>query len=598
MASLGLVFALAAPFLRADAPVDGTYKLSVVSGNSEFTFWLIKLETKNGNPGATVVEGVQLGQGSTVKSVAVDGKQIRLVLKTGGGDSVAEGRLPTMDQKTILGSMDISGRLYPATLTLTELTKLEPKVVRTELSVPPIKKAAALTAKVQALMIKAQRGKDADEKAKLFKEAAEANREAQAELPKLHQEILDKYASNPAVFESALSILRGATKSDLPVERVRLVTEKASNTAAAYGRRWQLDFGAQIADTLSSQKKYGEVALVVASNVEKLLGPQDSADMQSRVLKALATAQRNSGKTDAAQATAARLAKVENLLDREYLTKVPPFKGEAFAGRKTKSQRVVTMELFTGAQCPPCVAADVAFDVLQKTYKPSELVLIQYHMHIPGPDPMTNPSSEARWDYYRKTFPNQIRGTPSTLFNGKPDAAGGGGMAQAEGKYKQYQSIIDPLLETEAGAKITGSAVKEGDKLDIKVEVIDVSKPGDELRLRLILVEETIRYVGGNKLRFHHQVVRDLPGGPDGFALKDKSSKHAASVDLAELRKTLTRYLDDYGANKRPFPSSDRPLDFRNLRVIALVQDDATREILQAAQLEIMGQREAATAAK
>ena len=53
------------------------------------------------------------------------------------------------------------------------------------------------------------------------------------------------------------------------------------------------------------------------------------------------------------------------------------------------------MELFTGAQCPPCVAADVAFDVLEKTYKPADLVLIQYHLHIPGPDPLTNAASEA-----------------------------------------------------------------------------------------------------------------------------------------------------------------------------------------------------------
>jgi hypothetical protein len=122
-----------------------------------------------------------------------------------------------------------------------------------------------------------------------------------------------------------------------------------------------------------------------------------------------------------------------------------PFKPAKFAGRKAKSERTVIMELFTGAQCPPCVAADVAFDGLDQTYKPTDVILLQYHMHIPGPDPMTNPDTVARFGYYR-----ELRDTPSTLFNGKPKAGGGGALGMAEKKYKAYRDIIDPLLEEPA----------------------------------------------------------------------------------------------------------------------------------------------------
>jgi len=38
-------------------------------------------------------------------------------------------------------------------------------------------------------------------------------------------------------------------------------------------------------------------------------------------------------------------------------------------------------------QCPPCVAADLAFEGLGKTYKTSEVVLLQYHLHIPRRTP-------------------------------------------------------------------------------------------------------------------------------------------------------------------------------------------------------------------
>jgi hypothetical protein len=238
------------------------------------------------------------------------------------------------------------------------------------------------------------------------------------------------------------------------------------------------------------------------------------------------------------------------------------------------------MELFTGAQCPKCVAADVAFDALQKSYKPTELVLIQYHLHIPGPDPLTNAETEARAKYYA------ANSTPTTLFNGKKLAGGGGGMANAESKFKQYSTIIDPLLEKATDVKVTGMAHRNGDKVEVAVEVAGAD--GEDLKLRLLVVEEAIKYVGGNNLRFHHQVVRAMPGGVDGVAIKDKTFKNSVTVDLVNVRKELTAYLDDY-AKERPFPKPQRPMDLKSLRVIALVQNDKTKEIVQALQIELEG---------
>ena len=56
---------------------------------------------------------------------------------------------------------------------------------------------------------------------------------------------------------------------------------------------------------------------------------------------------------------------------RARADKVPFIAVKPFAGRKGKSDRAVLVELFTGAQCPPCVAADMAFDALPQTYKPT-----------------------------------------------------------------------------------------------------------------------------------------------------------------------------------------------------------------------------------
>ena len=49
------------------------------------------------------------------------------------------------------------------------------------------------------------------------------------------------------------------------------------------------------------------------------------------------------------------------------------------------------------------------------------------------------------------------------------------------------------------------------------------------------------------------------------------------------------KYLDEYAKNERPFPYVVRPLEMKDLKVIALVQNDKTREIVQAVQIEVEG---------
>jgi hypothetical protein len=303
-----------------------------------------------------------------------------------------------------------------------------------------------------------------------------------------------------------------------------------------------------------------------------------------RILNSLLTTLKKTGKTDEAAAVAARIKKLDRVLDEEYRAKVPPFKPEQYAGRTTKSRRVVVMELFTGTQCGPCVAADVAFTALAQTYKPTELVLLQYHVHIPGPDPLASAETQKRWDFYANAHPDHVVGTPTTLFNGKPGAGSGGGLSQSKAKYDQYRKIIDPLLDTEQEVQLSATASRRGNTITIGAEVRGLKDAGSNKKLRFLLVEESVRYAARNGLRFHHNVIRAFPGGVEGFALREKDAKQTASVDLDELRKTLKTHLDDQ-AKQREFPDPDRPLDLEQLKVIALVQDDKTSEILQAVEV-------------
>jgi len=591
---LGLLLApTAAP--AATQPKAGTYEVTSLTPAGGTVFCLVKITPKGDGVEAEFVTSHPGIRGMSLKGATLDGDVLHVAFKGGpGGDTTFEGRVPAAGAEKILGSFESGGRMTAGQMTVTDKTELTQATAVVRGTPPePMQKANTLNTRVLQLRQRAAQAKAADEKAKLTQEAADANKEAQAETPKLYREVLDKHADSLAAMAAAQNLIRQAGKDKIDATQVRGWAAAMLKVAQTYGKRYENDVTVQVAELLIPQAAYTDLALEYAQRAEKTLTAKDSPDQQARVLGLLVSAMKKAGKAADAGAAEARLAKVEAEMDREYLATMPPFKPTAFEGRKGQGDRVAVMELFTGAQCPPCVAADLAFDGLQKTYKHNDVVLIQYHMHIPGADPMTNPATEARWDYYRDKFPGQIGGVPSTLFNGKPQAGGGGGAPQSEAKYKQYREVIEELLEKPAGATVNLAATRAGDTITFKADVSKLSAPAESTRLRLLLVEESIRFVGSNKIRFHHMVVRAMPGSPAGIALPKADNQHTASVNLAELRQDLTKYLEDYNANgpRAPFPQPQRPLDFKGLKAIALVQDDKTGEILQAVVVDVGGDR-------
>jgi hypothetical protein len=572
---------------RANA-VLGTWELSyVLGGIQETSVALVKLDEQAGKVTGTLVAPSPRMPKLTLKSVARDGDLVRITFQNLTATWSFEARIPARDGKRMLGSLTVGTGVYPATLTATSKDMLDEKTLTRTLDCPPLVQLRALSQKSLLLRVQAQRTKDAEQKKDLLEQAAQADKTAREQAPALYREVLAKHPDSPAVFTAAPALVRSALTGDATPEEVKRWATTAVETAQAYGPRFQGEIAGQLATTLVNQPGQERLAATLAGEARKSLRPDATPSERSRVLGVLARALRKAGADDKAKAVDAELAKLEEELDREYHATMPGFKGTPFAGRKGGSDRAVFMELFTGATCPPCVAADLAFDVLMKSYQPRELVLVQYHVHIPGPDPLTNADTEARWKYYTKAFPKEVRGVPSSVFNGKPAAGGGGGVANAEKKYDAYRQVIDPLLDEPACVKLAVQARRQGDRIDVHVEVAGLAIPGSHTKLRILLAEETVRYAGSNKIRFHHQVVRAFPGGVEGLPLTAADSKHSAAVDLAELRGQLTKYLDDFEAKGRSFANPARPLDFHNLRIIAFVQNDETHEVLQAAQVEV-----------
>jgi hypothetical protein len=320
--------------------------------------------------------------------------------------------------------------------------------------------------------------------------------------------------------------------------------------------------------------------------VEELEKEPPARDRES-ALKALSRALKRNGKLDEARKVDAELAKVTEEVNKEFAKKAVPFKVEAFAGRKGKGDRVALVEMFTGAQCPPCVAADIAFDAALKRYKPSEVVFLQYHLHIPGPDPLTNPDTVARMEHYG----DEVQGCPTAFVNGERTAGLGGTKAEGQDSYGRLRDQIERQLDVPAQVAVKVSAARKGSKIDLEARVTDLVGASDTLRLRFALVEDVVGYYGRNRQRLHHHVVRALPGGAAGQAVRGKAATLKASVDVDEVRKNLAEYLAEFGDESGRL-DEDRPLALKKLKVVAFVQDEVTREVLQAAQVDVPAAKE------
>jgi hypothetical protein len=536
----------------AAAPYAGSWAVTVLSNNQEINVWLLKIEDKDGKPDVQVIGGIQPPfKEAKVSKVSADAKALRFTLNARNTDFALTVHYPADKTKDLRGSVQINDNVEGVILKPTEQTEIDPmKAVQPVAGFDEVKKALG--------------EKDTKQRRAMFRE------------------LIEKNPGKPIELTAAQMLVQSAVNQGGTDEEVKSAADQFVKAAGTYGPAMQQNAALQVARGILPMRE-PKLALEYARKAAALLEEGDPASRKAAVLKTLAGALKKAGKKDEVKEVDARLAKLEEALDQEFITNAVPFKTEPFAGRKGKSDRVAVVELFTGAQCPPCVSADIAFDAALKAYKPSDAVFLQYHLHIPGPDALTNSDTEARQNYYG----GEIQGTPTMFLDGKTTPPMGGFRPHGKERFDKLSELIKEELEKGPGAQVKVNAQRKGDKVELVADVTDVQKPGDKVRLRFVVVEDVARYAGRNGQRLHHHVVRAFPGGVEGKALKEKAAKVSASFSLADLKKSLNEYLE-----KHNFSEEDRPMKLDNLKVVAFVQDDDSKAILQAVQVEVPGAKE------
>ena len=232
------------------------------------------------------------------------------------------------------------------------------------------------------------------------------------------------------------------------------------------------------------------------------------------------------------------------------------------------------------------MGAGLAFKAAQERYTRQDFITLNYHVHIPRPDPMVNPATLARQEFYG------VRSSPSYFFDG--DGDGGGGSA--ENAKSIFDSKVDPVIEKHLAvppeAQISLKATSTGSAVKVKASVSRVTSKSDKLRLQIALAEDMVSYSGENGERFHPMVVRSMAldaTSAQGFPLKPaRGGTFEYTFDVAKAVADAKAHLEDYETNTRKgeYTFRQKKNDVTGgLVVVAFVQDEATKKILQSAYL-------------
>jgi tetratricopeptide (TPR) repeat protein len=279
---------------------------------------------------------------------------------------------------------------------------------------------------------------------------------------------------------------------------------------------------------------------------------------------------------------------LEEMLDDKYRKLNAGLHFDHYQASPKRSNRTTLAELFTGSGCGPCVAADLGFDALLERYSREELVVLVYHLHIPLPDPMTNPATVERGKYYA------VPGTPTPVVDGFKLPSSGGLRDMTKGFYDRINPKVEKQLETPADADLKLTGALEGDLVKASVTIGKVKVQSPDLKLHIALTEEELRYTGENGIRFHPMVVRSL-GGKDsaGFALTASGPTNVEwTFDLKAMSDQLKKYLDTYEqqghrGDSFTFIEKKFQIDPNNLSLVAFVQDMKTKTVLQTIYLKL-----------
>lgn len=231
---------------------------------------------------------------------------------------------------------------------------------------------------------------------------------------------------------------------------------------------------------------------------------------------------------------------------------------ESFADK-----RMVLMEEFTNASCGPCASQNPSFETYLSQNK-TDIIPIVFHPNFPGSDLMYNfapAMEEGRLAYYA------VNGVPTVLTNGKKHTPSSGWYDGAPGDINGLTLEVSKYAGTQSPITITPTYTMSGKTMSINVSVNSTEALSGKI-LRIALVEAYHYYdkAGSNGEKNFYYVVRQMFPDFKGQAISLNANETKEFPYQVDLKLELFKQF---------------------AYIVAYVQDDATKEVLQAGQTAV-----------
>lgn len=613
----------------------GNWVLTISQQGADMAVWLVGIKQNDkGAYDARLLETAKAwGGATTLKEFAVTDKEARLVLFSNGANLDFMG---TLQDGTVRGTIDISGQVVvPAWLAPTQAANL----AKNGEPVPTLGQAEFMKAigpnpavgPLQAFVRNFDDSPLALDAYGQLLGAAKADQLDEAAVSKLAEEFLQAAKKWGPRIELRANIDIGlvlSSQNEFPDLALAYLNNAEKLLTEATPERWRkllfIEKGKRLlamgqdAEGLALLRKMreqyplsAELTFLLAQSAEKAKQNDEALGLYAQVAavpqleqilqQTLAQTGRELPPDDVPSRAVARLWKAQHGGDMQglpqFLDKVYDDSIHSIAGEKQPARgpdggtRVVLCELFTGAMCPPCVGADVATTALEAAYDRSQVIVLRYHQHVPGPDPLANEQSQERFEEYSG------QGTPLLVVNGREFEGAGGFIENAPDIYQRLRQVVAPFLGEKINLKVELSAKAAGGKIQVSARAAGLKKFPEDVKLHLALAEDKIRYSARNGIRFHEMVVRAMPGGVEGIDPDNGQLSWSGEIDLAQLKAELGKYL----AKKEgdfAMQFDDKPLELGELHLVGFLQNEDTSEVLQAAAVPVAGVAAASSSAR
>lgn len=366
---------------------------------------------------------------------------------------------------------------------------------------------------------------------------------------------------------------RATTRRSAAQVLLARVLEKRGNASEAQ---------ALYTDALQTNPREAGAATALAAIEEKAGHAEQALAYQAQALLIRATPEGKKAFAETWQKVKGSSAGLDAYLDARHKELFHnPVKVEFYKAPETRTSRVVLAEIYTGAGCPPCAGADMAFDVALERYARADVAVLMFHQHIPRPDPLANDDTIARFKWFGG------RSVPTMMVDGMMVPGGGGDVSLVPAITKRLTEMLDERLQRAPSALLKLTAGNDGSKVQATIETRTLEQSAN-LKLHVALVEKELHYSGENGVRFHPMVVR-------AFATLPLTTNATQTFNLDEVRAALKKHIDEFEKHNDRFNKDGtyrfyerrQDIDVADLAVVAFIQNDKTREVLQAAWADV-----------